>query len=153
MFHALERTLFLQWVLWRIALRHVDYTVHVEADLFRIRRPMLVAEAVCISAVFSCVEGVVAGADGSLVDDVVAGGRFDPEINVQVSAATKLSVADLEGHGHLVVLVQLLVEAFSRVCSQLDVVRMAEGEEGQQGEEETEERHIEVVAPMRWWEK
>ena len=45
-----------------------------------------------------------------------------PEVDVQVLAAAKLSVADLECHRHLVVLVQLLVEAFSRVRAEIYVV-------------------------------
>jgi len=52
-----------------------------------------------------------------------------PEVNVEVSTATKLAIADLEGDGHSVVRVQLLVEAFARVCLQLNVVCRADGKE------------------------
>lgn len=46
-----------------------------------------------------------------------------PKVNLEVPAATKFSVADLEGDGHLVVLVQRLVEAFAHVGLHLNVVR------------------------------
>lgn len=55
-----------------------------------------------------------------------------PEINVQVPAASKLAIAHLESHGHLVVGVELLVEAFSRVRAKLDVVGGGEANQGQQ---------------------
>jgi hypothetical protein len=59
--------------------------------------------------------------------------RTDPEIDLQVSAPAKLSVADLEGDRHLVVLVQLLVEAFSRVRLHLDVVGGRQPEQAARG--------------------
>lgn len=62
------------------------------------------------------------------------------KVDVQVAASTKLPVADLEGDGHLVIFMQLLVEAFSRVSSELDVVGLGDGEEGEDREEEAEER-------------
>jgi hypothetical protein len=49
-----------------------------------------------------------------------------PEVNFEISAATKLPVADLEGDCHLVVLVEGLVEAFALVGLHLDVVRRRE---------------------------
>lgn len=52
-----------------------------------------------------------------------------PEINVQVSAAAEFPVADLEGHRHLVVLVQLLVEALALVRFHLDIMRRRQGEQ------------------------
>lgn len=45
-----------------------------------------------------------------------------PEVNLKVPATTKLPVADLESNGHLIILMQCLMEAFSRVCLELDVV-------------------------------
>jgi hypothetical protein len=56
-----------------------------------------------------------------------------PEINIQVSTPSKFPVADLEGDGHLVVGVQLFVEAFSRVCFELDVVCGGEAKKCQRG--------------------
>ena len=70
-------TLLLQWVLRGLALRHVDYTVHVEADLLRVGRPVFVAEAVFVLAVVSCDERVVARADGALVNLECVGGVLD----------------------------------------------------------------------------
>ena len=49
-----------------------------------------------------------------------------PEINLQISAAAKLPVADLERDCHLVILVEGLVEAFALVGLHLDVVRRRE---------------------------
>ena len=63
-----------------------------------------------------------------------------PEIDVQVSAAAKFPVADLEGHRHLVVLVQLLVEAFALVRFHLNVVRRRQGEQAARRCEETKWR-------------
>jgi hypothetical protein len=54
--------------------------------------------------------------------------RTNPKVYVQVSTAAKLAVADLESDCHLVVRVQLLVEAFARVRLELNVVRRADGE-------------------------
>lgn len=59
-------------------------------------------------------------------------GRMYPEINVQIAGTAKLPVADLEGDGHLVVGVQLLVEALSRVRLEQDVVRGGNASKGQQ---------------------
>lgn len=61
-----------------------------------------------------------------------------PEINVQIATASKFSVAHLKCDRHLVILVQRLVEALAGVCSHLNVVRIADGEEGDEGEEEPE---------------
>lgn len=49
-------------------------------------------------------------------------GRAYVEVNVEVSRSAVLTVADLERHRHFVILVQFLVETFSRVCFQLDIV-------------------------------
>lgn len=66
-----------------------------------------------------------------------------PEVNVEISATTKLAIADLEGDGHPVVRVQLLVEAFARVCLQLDVVCRADGKETAEScIEEGEDEHV-----------
>lgn len=45
-----------------------------------------------------------------------------PEVNVEVAGAAKLAVADLEGDGHLVAAVEVLVEALAAVGGELDVV-------------------------------
>jgi hypothetical protein len=52
-----------------------------------------------------------------------------PKVDLEVPAAAKLSVADLERHSHLVVLVELFVEAFAHVGLHLDVVGGSQGEE------------------------
>jgi hypothetical protein len=53
-------TLLLQRILGSLALGHVDDTVHVEADLLRVRGPVLVAEAVLELAVMGGSKRVVA---------------------------------------------------------------------------------------------
>lgn len=45
-----------------------------------------------------------------------------PKIDFQVAGTTEFPVAYLECDGHLVILVQLLVEALSAVSRKLDVV-------------------------------
>ena len=60
-----------------------------------------------------------------------------PEINLQVSAAAKLPVADLERDCHLVVLVEGLVEAFAGVSPELDVVCGHGGEPRQRRDQES----------------
>lgn len=45
-----------------------------------------------------------------------------PEVNFEVACATEFSVANLERDCHLVILVQLLVEALSAVGGKLNVV-------------------------------
>lgn len=65
-----------------------------------------------------------------------------PKIYIQVPTPAEFPVADLEGHCHLIVLVQRFVKALPRVRLELDVVGMAEGEEGEEGKEEAEKvRH------------
>jgi len=118
--------LLLQWVLGGFRFRDVDNAVHIERDLLRVRTPVLVVEAVCVFAVFFGVEGVVAGGHAAFVDLVASRGRLDPEIDLQVSAAAKLPVADLERDCHLVVLVEGLVEAFALVGLHLNIVRRRE---------------------------
>jgi len=64
------------------------------------------------------------------------------EIDVQIATATKLLVAHLERDRHLVFLVKLFVEAFARMRFHLDVVRIAEDEEGGDDQEESiDQRH------------
>ena len=46
-----------------------------------------------------------------------------PKVNLDVSAAAKFSVANLEGDGHLVVLVKRFVETFTLVGLHLNAVR------------------------------
>ena len=59
-----------------------------------------------------------------------------PEVDVEVSGAPKLPVADLEGHGHLVALAQRLVEAFATMGGQGDVVGAGSLEESCAGEQQ-----------------
>lgn len=126
---------------------------------------MLVVEAIRIFAVFFCVEGVVAGGHTALMDLVAARWCLDlstsvsncccafacvsrpnayPEIDFQIAAAAKLSVANLECDRHLVVLVQLFVEAFALVGLHLDVVRRSEREQTARSGEKTKgrEQHL-----------
>jgi hypothetical protein len=66
-------------------------------------------------------------------------GHAYPEVYIQVPTPAELAVADLERDRHLVVLVQLLVEALAHVGLHLDVVGGREGEEGARGGEELEQ--------------
>ena len=69
--HAtVARTFFLERITGRLALRHVDDTVHIEADLLSTCRPSFVAKAICMFAVVACVEAVIARGNGFLVHDV-----------------------------------------------------------------------------------
>ena len=45
-----------------------------------------------------------------------------PKVNLQIPTAGKLTVADLEGDGHLVVSVQGLVEALAGMCFHLNIM-------------------------------
>lgn len=58
-----------------------------------------------------------------------------PEVNLEVSASSELPVTDLEGHGHQVILVQGLVEAFAGVSLELDGVCGRGGEPPQRADE------------------
>jgi len=75
-------------------------------------------------------------------------GSMYPEINVQIAGVAELAVADLESHRHLVLAMQVLVEAFSTVRGQLDVVRG--GGAQQAGREQQlrcrEEEHFRISA-------
>jgi hypothetical protein len=75
-----------------------------------------------------------------------------PEINLQVPAASKLAVADLERDRHLVVLVQGLVEALALVGLHLDVVRGRERDEAARCSEDGEgrEQHDWRRAAVLW---
>ena len=64
-----------------------------------------------------------------------ARGGTHPEVNLQISRTAKLSVSNLEGDRHLIILVEDLVEAFSLMGAQLNVVRKRSGEEAQEGGE------------------
>jgi len=65
-----------------------------------------------------------------------------PEINVQISAAAELAVADLEGHGHFIVGVELFVEALAHVRFELDVVGGGDIEKEGEEDGEEEEQHL-----------
>jgi hypothetical protein len=54
-------------------------------------------------------------------------GNAYPEINLQVPCAPKFPIPHLKRHCHFVVFVQLLVETFSPVSAQLDVMRSDAG--------------------------
>ena len=76
-----------------------------------------------------------------------------PEVKLQVSTASELSVADLERDRHLIVRMQRLVKAFARMRLHLDIVRMAEAEAGEDGQEQIHEDGHSDVAPgavIRW---
>ena len=86
---------------------------------------MLIAETVDVFAVHCRGEGMVAIGDGFLMElisslrvrnlsrDFVSGdpmvvfsplkARTYPEVNIQVTTASKLAICDLEGHGHFVI--------------------------------------------------
>lgn len=61
----------LQWITRRLALWHIHNPVHIEADLLRARRPSFIAEAVYMFTITSCVEGMIAGGDSLLINQVV----------------------------------------------------------------------------------
>ena len=67
------------------ALWHVYNPVDIEANFFGVGGPVLIAEAVGVSAVGLGIEGVVAGADGALVDLVVARRVLDLIADTSVS--------------------------------------------------------------------
>ncbi len=54
----------------------------------------------------------------------------DPKVNVEVSSAAKLAVADLKGHRHPVIAVEGLVEALAAVGRELDVVGRGGSQQG-----------------------
>lgn len=68
--NSVARTLFLKRITGRLALRYVDNTMHIEADLLSACRPSFVTEAVDMFAVVACIEAVIAGGNGFLVYDV-----------------------------------------------------------------------------------
>lgn len=112
---------------------------------------------------------MVSGADGSLVDeeriarclylsqslrvsispthayfysDCCSSLSTHPKVDIQIPTSSKFSIADLERDGHAIVLMEILVEALSGVGPQLNVVRIAEGEQRQHRNQNAEkERH------------
>lgn len=70
-------TFFLQRILWCLRLRNVNDAVNIERDLFRVGSPVLVAEAVGVSAVLRSDKGVIARRNGLFVDGVDSSRRFD----------------------------------------------------------------------------
>jgi hypothetical protein len=64
----------------------------------------------------------------------------NPKVNLEVSAAAKLAIADLERDSHLVILVELFVEAFAHVGLHLDVVRRSQGQQAARNGEDSERR-------------
>ena len=65
-------------------------------------------------------------------------GRTYVEIDVEVTGTTELSITDLECHGHLVAFVKFLVETFSRVRFELDVMCVYGGDQGEEEDKEGE---------------
>lgn len=116
---------------------------------------MLVSETVEIFAVVLGLERVVAVGGGLLKDLVLSDWVCDlnegalrqqlkqcfirimqqdvrgsyPEVDLQISCAAEFPVSHLEGHGHLVILVEGLMEALPAVGRQLDVVCYCRREE------------------------
>ena len=139
--------------------------MNIEGHLLSVCGPLLVAEAVCVFSVVLGDERVVAGRNGSLIgleasDWVVYLGSCQklaivpihssthPEVHIKVSSLLKFSVADLEGDGHSIILVKLLVEALAAVGSKLDVVGKGAGEKATQGEKRRE-THYELNKTTR----
>lgn len=71
-----------------------------------------------------------------------------PEVDIEVAGLLELSVSNLEGDGHSVILVKLLVEALAAVCCELDVVGDGAGEEATQ-REDGGETHFEYIKATR----
>lgn len=125
----------LQRILWAVGFRDIDDTVDVEGDLLAVGTPVLITEAVGVLAVVLGLEGEIAVGDGLFVYFVLGNWVGDlvcvsnglslprqrvvyayPEVNVEVASTAKLAVANLERHGHLIIAVQVLVEALSAMC-------------------------------------
>ena len=51
------------------------------------------------------------------------GGRY-PKVDFKVTRTAKLAVPHLKSHGHFVIFMEILMEAFARVCAQLDIVTL-----------------------------
>lgn len=122
--------------------------MNVERDLLGARCPTFVAEAVNVFPVRMCDKGIIFCGSGLLIILAISEGIFDlkeevrvsvqlperrlqfpgsakrlyPKINLQVPTTSELSVANLERDSHLVVAMQRFMEAFSRMCFELDVV-------------------------------
>lgn len=126
-------TFLLQRILWRLRLWDVDNAVHVERNLFGVGAPpMFVVEAVDVFAVRVRHERVITVGHAALVDLVISRGVLNlegvsihkstdarptyPEVDLEIPATTMFSITGLECDGHLVVLVEHLVEALALVC-------------------------------------
>lgn len=148
-------TFLLKWILWCLSLWDVDNAVNIEGHLLSVCGPLLVAETVCVLSVVLGDEGVVTSRHGSLVGleasnwivdlgscqklaIVPINSSTNPEVHIKVSSLLELSVADLKGDGHSIILVKLLVEALAAVGSELDVVGEGAGEKATQSEKRRE---------------
>lgn len=76
----------------------------------------------------------------------------DPEVDLEVSGAAKLPVADLEGDGHAVIALEGLVEALATVGGEVDVVGEGRVEEASCQEQLGGrcEEHVWVVRSRGW---
>lgn len=59
-----------------------------------------------------------------------------PEINIKIPTATKFPVTNLKTDAHPIIFMQRFVEAFPRVCLELDVVCCHGGDPAQRGDEQ-----------------
>lgn len=134
----------LQWVCWCFRLWDVDNAVNVERDLLCVCGPLLIAEAVGVLSVVLCDERVIASRNAALVCLESSYRVTNPEINVEVACLLELSVSDLEGHSHSIILVELLVETFAAVCLKLDVMRDSACYHATEGEE-SGKTHFEAI--------
>ena len=64
-----------------------------------------------------------------------------PKINLDAPTTALFPVANLECHCHLVAIVQLLVEAFPRMCTKVDVVRQRQWRQ-QREEQRSQKEHV-----------
>ena len=67
---TVARTFFLERITGRLALRHVDDTMHIKANFLSTCRPSFVTEAICMFPVVTCVEAVIARGNGFLILEV-----------------------------------------------------------------------------------
>ncbi len=58
-----------------------------------------------------------------------------PKIDVKVAGLLELSVTDLEGDGHFIIFMQLLVETLAAMRLELDVVGERAGDKSADGED------------------
>jgi len=59
---------------------------------------------------------------------------LNPEVNLQVSSTSKLSIAHLKRNRHLVIAVKLFMEAFSTMSAELNIVSHDSTEHRTQGQ-------------------